>query len=95
MMLSAARPCTCMTSELSLVELSPHIPEQRGPCMLLPVVPDIDGRAPLTPFPRDISIVHVATKSRKSNETGIIALINIACTYHKKRPQHIAGSRLW
>lgn len=32
MMLSAARPCTCMTWELSLVELSPHIPDMVGPC---------------------------------------------------------------
>ena len=40
MMLSAARPCTCMTWELSLVELSPHIPGAWP--MLLPVIPDID-----------------------------------------------------
>jgi hypothetical protein len=43
MMLSAVRPCTCMTWELSLVELSPHIPETGGPCTL-PLYPVSIGR---------------------------------------------------
>jgi hypothetical protein len=86
MMLSAVRPCTCMTWELSLVELSPHIPETGGPCTL-PLYPISIGRLHL--HLHQIPDQSSYTKLGKSHEVGLKVSKNTSLL------GSAAGSRLW